>query len=197
MPIIRPAETADVDAAVVTLRAAFADYPFTRHTLAAEGYSDRLAESQRLFLTRVGLRHGRVWVSEDVAAVAAWTTPDSTGLDEAFAELEPRMRELAGDRAALSEAAEDALNPHRPREPAWFLGTVGVLPDRQGRGLGRAVVEPGLRAADEQGAPAYLETSLPGNVAFYRGLGFEVVAEVELPGGGPTTWAMSRPPVTR
>ncbi|MEV6387902.1 hypothetical protein [Nocardia xishanensis] len=32
---------------------------------------------------------------------------------------------------------------------AWFLGTVGVDPDSQGRGLGAAVFRPGLAAVPE------------------------------------------------
>ncbi|GAA5167553.1 hypothetical protein GCM10023321_60480 [Pseudonocardia eucalypti] len=36
------------------------------------------------------------------------------------------------------------------------------------------VIEPGLLAADAQGIPCYLETSLAGNVSLYRRLGFQV-----------------------
>lgn len=196
-PMIREATDADVEPAVHTLAAAFADYPFTRHTIAEDDHGARLAGMQRLFVARIGLPHGRVWVAPDtdgVDAVAVWTTPDSHRVGDALLELGARLRELAGDRAEIAQAAEAELAPHRPRTPVWFLGTVGVHPDRQGRGLGRAVIEPGLRAADDQGVPCYLETSLAGNVSLYRRLGFEVTGEVELPHGGPTTWTMSRPP---
>ncbi len=182
--------------AVATLSRAFADYPWTRHTLSADDHTQRLARSQELFLTRVGLAHGRVWVAHDGLAVSVWTTPDSTGLDAVFTELAPRFAELAGDRAAAAEAAEAALAPHRPREPVWYLGTVGVDPAHQGRGLGSAVIRPGLVAADTEGAGVFLETSLPANVRLYRRLGFTVTAEVELPDGGPTTWCMLRRPLT-
>lgn len=76
----------------------------------------------------------------------------------------------------------------------WFLGTIGVDPAHQGKGLGRAVIEPGIMAAEKAGVPAYLETSTEANVRFYRRLGFEVTAEVELPGDGPRTWTMIRRP---
>lgn len=197
-PTIREATHADVEPAVRTLAAAFADYPFTRHTIADDNHAERLAGMQRLFVARIGLPHGRVWVAPDadggVDAVAVWTTPDSHRIGEALLDLGARLRELAGERAEIAQAAEASLEPHRPRAPVWFLGTVGVHPEQQGRGLGRAVIEPDLRAADAQGVPCYLETSLAGNVALYRKLGFEVTAEVDLPNGGPTTWTMSRPP---
>ncbi|MBK1785805.1 GNAT family N-acetyltransferase [Prauserella cavernicola] len=192
--LIREATSGDLEPAVETLRTAFADYPFTRHTLAADDHLDRLADMQRLFLARIGIPHGRVWVSDDADAVAVWTTPDSTGIADVFAELAPELGRIAGDRAEISARTEAALAPHRPTTPTWFLATVGVRPDSQGRGLGKAVIEPGLREADAAGSVAFLETSLEGNVALYRKLGFEAVAEVDLPDDGPRTWAMRREP---
>ncbi|OZM82694.1 GNAT family N-acetyltransferase [Pseudonocardia sp. MH-G8] len=191
---LREARPADLGPATDTLGAAFADYPFTRHTVAADDHQGRVRRLQRMFLERIGLAQGRAWVVPDpggeIGAVAVWTTPD-TDL-RVFAEIAPLAQEIAGDRAAASEAAERALQPLRPTHPVWFLATVGVRPDRQGRGLGRVVVEPGLRAADAAGVPCFLETSLASNVAFYRRLGFEVAGEVDIPCGGPRTWAMRR-----
>lgn len=191
---IRPAHRDDVPRAVETLGAAFADYPWTRYTIAADDHAERIRRFQRLFVEQIGLPHGKVWIAGGGAAVSVWTTPDSTGIDEVFARLGPTLGELAGDRAEAAEAAEAAMRPHRPTTPVWFLGSVGVHPDHQGGGLGRAVIRPGLEAADAAGTPAYLETSLERNVAFYRRLGFDVTAEVELPGEGPRTWAMVREP---
>jgi hypothetical protein len=81
----------------------------------------------------------------------------------------------------------------RPREPVWFLGVIGVDPARQGQGLGRAVITPGLQTADADDVPTFLETQDPANVPFYESLGFDVVAELDLPDNGPKHWAMRRP----
>nr|WP_244515297.1 GNAT family N-acetyltransferase [Actinopolyspora xinjiangensis] len=194
MSPVRPATRADVGAAVRTLGRAFADYPWTRHTIAADGHQRRLEAFQELFVARIGLEHGRGWVTDDCAAVSVWTTPDSTEVGSVFAELAPRFAELAGDRAPFAEEAERVVSPYRPQEPVWFLGTVGVDPERQGNGLGSAVIRPGLAEADRVGAAAFLETSLEGNVRFYQRLGFVVTADVRLPSGGPRTWFMTRPP---
>ncbi|SFM56365.1 Acetyltransferase (GNAT) family protein [Pseudonocardia ammonioxydans] len=199
-PTVRVATAADVPAAADTLRAAFRDYPFTRHTIGADDHERRLLDNQTLFLSEIGIPHGRVWVAgaadgpSEPDAVAVWTTPASTGIGDVFARLAPRLAELAGDRAAVAADTEAALAPHRPTGPVWFLATVGVRPGRQGRGLGSAVLRPGLAEADRTGSVAYLETSLPGNVRLYRRLGFEVEAELDLPHGGPRTWTMARPP---
>ncbi|WP_093151642.1 GNAT family N-acetyltransferase [Saccharopolyspora antimicrobica] len=187
----RDAVVDELDAAADTLAAAFADYPFTRHTISADDHLDRVRRTQRMYLERIGFPQGQVHVCGEAEAVAVWTTP-ATDLT-VFAGMAAEAQEIAGDRAEAAAAAEQAMAPHRPTEPVWFLATIGVRPGLQGRGLGRAVLEPGLRAADAADVPCFLETSLESNVAFYRKLGFEVTAEVDLPDGGPRTWAMRRP----
>lgn len=192
-PAVRPITDADVPTAVDTLARAFADYPFTRHVIAADDHEARLRRFQEICLTRIGMAYGRVWVAEGGLAVAAWSTPERDP-SPAFAELGAVLGELAGDRQAAFEAAERAVEPHRPQEPVWFLSTVGVAPEAQGRGLGRAVLLPGIEEAERGGHPAFLETSTEANVRFYERLGFEVTAEVRDADGGPRTWCMRRDP---
>jgi ribosomal protein S18 acetylase RimI-like enzyme len=62
-------------------------------------------------------------------------------------------------------------------------------PAGQGRGLGRAVVAPGLALAGAAGLPAFLETTNDGNVGIYRRWGFEVTATIPL---GPLTIRVMR-----
>ncbi|WP_216216136.1 GNAT family N-acetyltransferase [Amycolatopsis aidingensis] len=192
-PDVRLATEADVPRAVATLGRAFDELAFTRHIIAADRHAERLHEFQEL-LVRLGLRHGRVWVGAEGAAVAVWTTPETANAEAAFADLGPRFAAIAGDRAPAQANAEAVMEPHRPKEPAWFLASTGVEPGQQGRGLGTAVLRPGLEEADRVGVPAFLETSVQRNLGFYRRLGFEVTAEYPLPDDGPLTWSMLRRP---
>ncbi|WP_031508074.1 GNAT family N-acetyltransferase [Streptomyces megasporus] len=189
---VRPATHEDVPRAVRTLERAFADYPATRHTISADDHGRRVREAQELILTRVGLEYGRVWVAADGDAVAVWTTPEKDPTP-AFVEIGPRMGELAGDRLHAQQESERLVAPHRPTEPVWFLATVAVDPDRQGQGLGTAVIRPGLEEADRAGVPAFLETADERNVRLYRRFGFEVTADIDIP-DGPRTWCMRRAP---
>ncbi|WP_245617181.1 hypothetical protein [Amycolatopsis taiwanensis] len=43
---VRPITDADIPTAVDTLARAFADYPFTRHVIAADGHEDRIRRSR-------------------------------------------------------------------------------------------------------------------------------------------------------
>jgi ribosomal protein S18 acetylase RimI-like enzyme len=189
---VRRATEADVDAAVRTLTRAFEDYPMTRLGLDPDGYLDRLTQYHRIFLTGIGLPHGRVWVTDDAGAVAVWTTPATP--PDVFAPHAEELTKLAGSRAALAAECGQAMGIFRPRDPVWLLALVGVDPDLQHQGLGRAVIAPGLAAADAEHSPAFLETQEPANITFYESLGFTVTAELELPHHGPIHYSMYRPP---
>ncbi|GAA3162825.1 GNAT family N-acetyltransferase [Planomonospora alba] len=189
----------EVDEAAEVLALAFEGYPWTAWTVARDGHRRRLAGLFRMTVEEVGLPYGDVWALDGddgrMAAVAVWLRPDRPVPGEVWQRLAVREAELAGDRHAAMEAAEAACAVLRTGEPSFVLATVGVLPSRQGRGAGGAVLRPGLAEADRHGLPATLETSTPENVRLYRRLGFEVTGEVEIDGGGPRVWAMRRPPV--
>ena len=95
---------------------------------------------------------------------------------------------LAYGRAVEAMRAEVAGGAH------WYLAGIGVRPDAQRRGIGGALLRPGLEGAAEQRVPAVLLTNNEANLSFYRGHGFEVVREGETPVGGPLAWAMVKRP---
>jgi ribosomal protein S18 acetylase RimI-like enzyme len=81
----------------------------------------------------------------------------------------------------------------RPRQTHWYLGTLGTDPDRQGRGVGSALLRVVLDRLDHEGLPAYLESSKERNLAFYARHGFQVTGEITTR-RGPTLWLMWREP---
>lgn len=61
--------------------------------------------------------------------------------------------------------------------PALGLGPISVLPDRQGRGVGHALMHAVLGAADATGEPL---VALLGEPAFYRRFGFVEASELSV-----------------
>lgn len=81
---------------------------------------------------------------------------------------------------------------HDPKQPHWHLGPLGVLPERQGQGIGSRLLESFCEHLDQLQAAGYLETDRPENVRLYERFGFSVTGEA--PVYGARTWFMWRPP---
>jgi len=70
---------------------------------------------------------------------------------------------------------------------------VAVDPACQGRGIGSALMAPGLDACDQRGLPAYLETDTADNVRFYQRRGFRVLSRIDIPGAAELgMWTLQR-----
>jgi len=126
-------------------------------------------------------------IGDDAAAL--WMMP-SGSRDfpiSAYPALGAKVFRHGGMKAIKRVLAFDkAAEPHHPEEPHAYLFLVGVRPSRQGRGLGKRLLQPVLNACDEAGLPAYLENSNPKNRGFYQGLGFQRTELFStLPGGPP------------
>jgi GNAT superfamily N-acetyltransferase len=73
-------------------------------------------------------------------------------------------------------------------------GVTGVTPERQGTGLGSALLDHYHRELDATGQPAYLEATNPRNRDLYPRHGYTTSGPFELPEGGPPMWGMWRDP---
>jgi GNAT superfamily N-acetyltransferase len=69
------------------------------------------------------------------------------------------------------------LDERHPREPHWYVAALGVDPDAQRRGLGRALIQALAARADADGVFSYLETDRAENVPFYEAAGFALEGE--------------------
>ncbi len=93
----------------------------------------------------------------------------------------------------VSQYQSVAVRAHPREQPHWYLAIIGVDPGRQGYGVGAALLRSRLRRCDQEGLPAYLESSKRGNVPLYQHFGFHVAATLGLPEGAPVVTTMWRP----
>ncbi len=74
----------------------------------------------------------------------------------------------------------------------WFLQTIGVDPQFQGKGYASKLLKPMFTRLDEEGLPCYLETVDETNVQLYEHFGFKVIEKSTIPNTKFTNWAMLR-----
>jgi GNAT superfamily N-acetyltransferase len=133
--------------------------------------------------------HGTAYVSADFCGAALWLPPGVHPNGEA---LETIFRDTA-----KSEHLDDLLatfekmEQWHPEEAHWYLPLIGVEPNAQGKGLGAELMRHAVARCDRERALAYLESSNPRNIPFYRRFGFEVMGEIQM-GAGPLVTPMLR-----
>jgi ribosomal protein S18 acetylase RimI-like enzyme len=87
---------------------------------------------------------------------------------------------------------DNALAKAKPKEPHYYLFAIGTRPSHQGKGVGKKLMETGLKRVDDAGRPAYLESSKEANIPFYQRYGFEVVDKLVAAKDSPPMWLMWR-----
>ncbi len=200
-PTIVPLREVDLPVAAEGLARAFQEDPLQSYVFPDP--VERAARSPGHFapLLRYGLRFGEVLSTtrpSDGAAVwlgpGAWeVTPEraaAAGLDQL-----PTILGAAAAERFFSVLA--AIDPYHHRDvPAthWYVMVVGIAPEAQGQGLGRALLQPIIDRADAAGQPCYLETTQPKNVAFYEHLGFRRVVDTVESSSGLRVWTFRRDP---
>jgi GNAT superfamily N-acetyltransferase len=132
-----------------------------------------------------------------VHGIAAWLPPGAypPGMARQLRQL-PGLVRIAALVPRRMPFVLDALAQLQQRHcegEHWYLALLAVDPSRQGQGVGRTLLEPGLARADAGGLPCFLETTKRDNVAWYGNVGFDVVDELHVR-DGPPIWTMARPP---
>jgi GNAT superfamily N-acetyltransferase len=179
---------------------AFVDDPIFRWLLEGKDHRDRRLSRFFRILLRDEFRQPdhEVYLSEDGSGGAIWK-----GIDRWKTPLSVIIRQTPGLALAFGPANArpwkvlTAMEKVHPREPHYYLETLGTRRAVQGKGVGSAVMSLVLERCDQEGVPAYLESSNPRNIPFYARHGFEVRDPVPLPAGAPVLTPMWREPRPR
>jgi ribosomal protein S18 acetylase RimI-like enzyme len=178
---------------------------------------DRTERLRRFFeteLREIAIPRGLVWTTEMesgdsvaaeagqaakppqkmVAGAAVWAPPGDWRVPvTTMAREVPPMTRVFGRRLPLALWSRLRMDARHPKGPAhWYLATMGVAPESQGRGLGTALMRPALEEIDAASLPAYLESSTLRSRALYERHGFTVIGSLNYPMGGPPMWLMWR-----
>lgn len=178
------------------LALAFEDDPLWGWVLPDPGSRYRRLEALfRELLTDAIEQPDTVFTTEERAGAAVWRAPGrwQHGALEGVGLL-LRIGVALGPAAFVRMFLVGAkIQGRHPKEPHWYLELLGTHPDRQGTGVGSALIRQITARCDAEKLPAYLETQRLENVEFYGRHGFSVTEEVDVPFGGPHLWLMWRP----
>ena len=178
---------------------AFWNYPLSTYS-----YPNELVRERRLpyffqYVLHYGIRYGEVYTtSPEIGGVAIWLPSDnfpmtlrrilrSVPLSVTF-----NLGRESGQRMKAFGDYIDDVHKHLAPFKHWFLQTMGVDPQFQGKGYAGELLRPMLARIDEEGLPCYLETLKERNVPLYEHFNFKLVEKSTIPETDLTNWAMLR-----
>ncbi len=193
---VRKANADDAQVLGAVLARAFTDDPVMRWLLPSDaGRAHRLPRLFAMELRYLYLPHAEVYTTVDVAGAVMWAPPDGWRTPPSnLLRAVPRLVWTLRAQLPAAVRCVSTIERAHPHEAHWYLAVVGTEPARQHEGIGSALLAPVLERCDRDHVPAYLESSKEDNLGFYRRLGFDVTATIDLPGGGPRVWLMWRQP---
>lgn len=136
-----------------------------------------------------------VFVADDGSGGAVWQPMGKWKMPTGeLVRVLPAMLRAFRARTPAMIGALSAIEKVHPTEPHYYLEGIGTRQGRQSKGVGSSLMALVLDRCDDEGVPAYLESSNPRNVPFYARHGFEVTGEIECGKGAPVVTAMWREP---
>ncbi|HVL82535.1 MAG TPA: GNAT family N-acetyltransferase [Actinomycetota bacterium] len=198
--MVAPLTSGDVDEAAGLLSLALYEDPIISYMLPDADTRLELGAHNFRGLVRFGVMFGlALGTDPPLGGVLVANPPrvDITPETARAAGLTDRVQHLGRDAVIRQGMLMDHLEAvHRRDLPPdhWYVSIVGVLPNRQRRGVGTALFEPVLARADQDGLPCYLDTAQARNAAFFQSLGFEVLTESEYEPASLMLWTCVREP---
>ena len=195
-PEIRRATTADAAAVTDILARAFLSDPISGWIFTDPDDRARLHPAFFGPFVDLVLAAGEIWTTDDHAGATLWLAVDPAGAEEDDGGLAAAIRAGVGDHYADRFAVlDEMMTRSHPHDRAHaYLPFIAVAPERQGTGVGTALLRHRLAVLDATGQSGYLEASSPRNQVLYERLGFKPTAvSLDLP-TGPSLQPMWRDP---
>ena len=188
-PIIKTVTPSSADQAVGTVVLAFSADPIARWFYPdPHQYLLHLPSFVRAFAGKA-FEHNSAYCVDGYLGAALWLPPDVHPDENVLAAL--LQRTIPEENQQEIFAFTERMNSSHPSEPHWYLPMIGVDPAKQGNGYGSALMKHALARCDSEGKLAYLESSSPRSIPFYRRHGFELLGTIQV-GSSPPLFPMLR-----
>jgi GNAT superfamily N-acetyltransferase len=193
---IRPATEADLRVLATVVAGAFHPLAVARWLVPDEMQRLRMFPPYFAIFLEHALAHGALDTTTGREAVAAWLPNTGAPLPPPH-DYDRRLAEVAGGWLNRFMVFDALLEEHHPDRPHHYLALLAVRPDRQGQGLGTALLEEHHAHLDETGLPAYLEASSRASRALYLRHGYVPHGHPLVLPNGPLLYPLLRHPLRR
>jgi ribosomal protein S18 acetylase RimI-like enzyme len=184
-PSIIIASALDKDKSIATLVTAFTADPVIRWLFPDAYRFLKYFPQLTNYFAGTAFDHNSAYRTDDFGATALWLPPGASPDEEALGAL--IAEGVDGHRQEEVFAAFEQAKASHPGVAHWYLHAIGVDPLRQGKGYGSALLSHGLEVCDRSHIAAYLESTKPANIPFYKRFGFEVVKTIQVGSSPPIT----------
>lgn len=185
-----------LDEASSVLALAFEHDPMVNYVLTQQTHEQRCA----FFIHMCEVRYDLEWPilgyyhNSKLVGVVLASEPEVKNWPSSLMRSYMRLGdEIGPDAVKRLEAYTQLASRHRLKEPHYYIGVVGVIPEYRGRGYGTHLME-AVQTRSRQhptSTGVMLETENPVNLPYYQHIGYHIIAEDKL--GPNSIWSMFRP----
>jgi ribosomal protein S18 acetylase RimI-like enzyme len=126
----------------------------------------------------MAIEGGTAFCTANYSGAALWLKPGDHPDEMAMTALVKQSIPLSRQQEVFE--LFERMGEGHPVEPHWYLPMIGVDPFQQNRGIGSWLMREALYRCDEEGLPAYLESSNPRNISLYQRFGFREMGEIRV-----------------
>jgi ribosomal protein S18 acetylase RimI-like enzyme len=187
----------DLPRATEVMSSAFRDDPLWVYLFPEVEQRQRILPKFFRVVLTLGISSGQAYgVGSPLEGVAVWGAPDSKSTFNLPLLLQNGLPQLVLSRfpfraikAAKIFGQFERMHREYAPMPQYYLTTIGVRPEAQGKGIASKLIKPFLAKSKDEGCTVYTETITPQNVSLYQHYGFKVMEQYSVPRTDLNLWS--------